>query len=117
MTAAAAPLGALTLSVKKAVNLAAADVIFGVLDELNRGRLYLPFTWGFVPQTGDVAAKWLPSVVSSTAIVNNDGVNGNQTGQYKVVLSPGTADTVNVSSVQTMYVDPNAFFLVATSTW
>jgi hypothetical protein len=117
MAAAAAPLGALTLSVKKAVNLAAADVIFGVVDEFNRGRLYLPFTWGYVPQTGDAAGKWLPTVVSSTAIVNNDGVNGNQTGQYSVVLQPGTADAVNVASVQTIKVDPNAFFLVATSTW
>lgn len=115
MTAAAAPLGALTLSVKKAASLAANDVIFGVLDEYNRGRLYLPFTWGFIPQTGDAANKWLPQVIASTAIVDPTGAA--QVGQYKVTLQPGSADTVNVSSVQTMFVDPNAFFLVATSTW
>jgi hypothetical protein len=118
MTAAAAPLGALTLSVKKAASLAANDVIFGVLDELNRGRLYLPFNLGFTPQTGDAAGKWLPTVLTSTAIQATDPVSGNPvTGQYLVTLQPGTADTVNVASVQTMRVDPNAFFLVATSTW
>lgn len=115
MAAAAAPLGALTLSVKKAVSLAANDVIFGVLDEYNRGKLWLPFTWGFVPQTGDAANKWLPQVVSSTAVTAPDG--SGQVGQYVVVLQPGTADTVNVASVQSMKVDPGAFFLVATSTW
>lgn len=115
MAAAAAPLGALTLSVKKAASLAAADVIFGFVDEFNRGRLYLPFTWGFIPQTSDVAGKWLPTVVSSTAVTAPDG--SGQIGQYNVVLQPGTADTVNVASVQSMRVDPGAFFLVATSTW
>lgn len=115
MTAAAAPLGALTLSVKKASALAANDVIFGVLDEFNRGRVYLPFTWGYTPQTGDAANKWLPQVVSSTAVTAPDG--SGQIGQYAVVLQPGSADLVNVASVQTMKVDPGAFFLVATSTW
>jgi hypothetical protein len=115
MAAAAAPLGALTLSVKKAASLAAADVIFGLVDEYNRGRLYLPFTWGYVPQTGDAAGKWLPTVVSSTAVTAPDG--SGQVGQYTVVLQPGSADLVNVASVQTLKVDPGAFFLVATSTW
>lgn len=115
MAAATAPLGALTLSVKKASALAANDVIFGVVDEFNRGRLYLPFTWGFTPQTGDAANKWLPSVVTSTAVTAPDG--SGSVGQYVVTLQPGSADTVNVASVQTTRVDPNAFFLVATSTW
>lgn len=115
MAAAAAPLGALTLSVKKAAALAANDVIFGVVDEFNRGRLYLPFTWGYVPQTGDAAGVWLPKVVTSTAVTAPDG--SGQIGQYTVVIQPGTSDLVNVASVQTIKVDPNAFFLVATSTW
>lgn len=115
MTAAAAPLGALSLSVKKAASLAANDVIFGVVDELNRGRLYLPFTWGYVPQTGDTNSKWLPTVLASTAVTAPDGSGA--VGQYLVTLQPGTADLVNVASVQTMRVDSNAFFLVATSTW
>lgn len=115
MAAAAAPLGALTLSVKKAASLAANDVIFGFVDEFNRGRLYLPFTWGYTPQTGDAANVWLPQVVSSTAVTAPDG--SGQVGQYVVVLKPGTSDQVNVASVQSMKVDPGAFFLVATSTW
>lgn len=119
MAAAAAPLGALTLSVKKASALAVNDVIFGVLDEFNRGRVYLPFTWGYVPQTGDAANKWLPQVSAVTQTTYDDGlgVNDPHGGPFKVTLVPGSADQVNVASVQTMTVDQNAFFLVATGSF
>jgi hypothetical protein len=116
MAAAAAPLGALTLAVTKAASLAATNVLVGfVCGESNRSRQYFPFTWGFVPQTGDAAGKWLPTVVSVTAITAPDG--SGQIGQYKVVISPGTADTVNVASVMTVFVDADTLFITATSTW
>jgi hypothetical protein len=117
MAAATPQFGALTLAVTKAASLAAGNVVVGVLDEFNRGRLYMPFTWGYTPQTGDAANKWLPQVGTVTPITNTDGVNGNQVGQYLVTLIPGTADQVNVASVQTMRVDGNALFITATSTW
>lgn len=115
MAAATPQFGALTLAVTKASALAANAVVVGVLDEFNRGRLYMPFTWGFTPQTGDAATKWLPSVGTVTAIVDPTGAG--QVGQYKVTFVPGTADTVNVASVQTMYVDANALFITVTGTF
>ena len=67
MSAATAPLGSLSLAVVGVGSLSANDVIVGFVDELNRGRLYLPFTWGLAPQAGDSAGKWLPKVVSTTS--------------------------------------------------
>ena len=114
MSAATAPLGSLSLAVVGVGSLSANDVIVGFVDELNRGRLYLPFTWGLAPQAGDSAGKWLPKVVSTTQVLDSAG---SSTGPWKVVIQPGTADTVNVASVQTVLVDQNAQFIKATSTW
>lgn len=113
MAAATAPLGSLTLAVTKVASLAANAVVVGFMDEYNRAKLFLPFTWGLVPQGGDSAGTWLPKVVSVTA--NQEP--GGATGSYTVVLQPGTSDTVNVASVQTVRVDTNALFITATSTW
>lgn len=108
----------LTLSVKKASALAANDVIVAFIDEYNRGKYYRPDLMTLAPQAGDAANVWLPKVTSVTAIQNSDGVNGNQTGQYDVRLSPGTSDTVNVASVLNVKVDANALFICANSgTW
>ena len=115
MAAATPQFGALTLAVTKAASLVATNVVVGVLDEFNRGRLYMPFTWGYTPQTGDAATKWLPQVGTVTAILDPTGAS--QVGQYLVTFIPGTADMVNVASVQTMRVDPNALFITATGTF
>ncbi len=116
MAAATAPFGALSLAVMKATSVAANDVIVGFIDELNRGRLYLPFTWGYVPQTGDAASVWLPQVQGTpTQVTAPDG--SGQVGQVVVTLKPGSSDLVNVASVQTVRVDANAQFIVATSTF
>lgn len=107
--------GALTLAVTKAASLAATNVVVGFIDEFNRGRKYSPFLAnGLAPQTGDAANKWLPSVVSVTQVLDP---TGGATGPWKVVLSPGSGDTVNVASVQTVLVDQNTLFITATSTW
>lgn len=107
--------GALTLAVTKVANLAATNVVVGFIDEFNRGRQYNPlYKDGLAPQTGDAASKWLPSVVSVTQVLDSTGA---ATGPWKVVLSPGTGDTVNVASVQTVLVDQNALFITATSTF
>lgn len=116
MTAAAPQYGALTLAVTKAASLAANNVVVGfAAGENNRSRLYMPFNYGFVPQTGDAANKWLPYVGTVTAI--QDPTGASQTGQYLVTLIPGSADTVNVASVQTVRVDADTLFITATSTW
>ena len=112
----------LTLAVTPAASLAATNVVAGfVAGESNRSRLYRPDLETLVPtsttgpQAGDAANKWLPHVGTVTAITAPDG--SGQVGQYLVTLIPGTADTVNVSSVQTIRVDADTLFITATSTW
>ena len=64
------------------------------------------------PQAGDAANVWLPYVVTSTQVLDP---TGGSTGPYKVVIKPGSSDTVSVSSVQNVLVDQNALFIVANS--
>jgi hypothetical protein len=115
------PYGALTLSVQvmgaaeTQTQLAAGAVVVGFLDEYNRGKKFNPWEWGFIPVTSDAANKWLPSVVSVTPFTAPDG--SGQVGAYRVVLQPGTADTVNVASVQTVVLDRNALVIVATGSF
>lgn len=110
--------GAASLGVTKASVLAANAVVVGILDEFNRGRKYSPlYMDGLQVQTGDALTKWLPSVGTVTATQVTDPVTGVQTGMYTVTLIPGTADTANVASVQTIKVDPNALFITATGTF
>jgi hypothetical protein len=115
------PYGALTLSVQvmgageTETQLAAGAVVVAFVDELNRGRKYNPYDWGFAPTTGDAANKWLPTVGVITPALAPDG-SGN-VGTYRVTLAPGSSDTVNVASVQTVVVDRNALVIVATGTF
>lgn len=108
----------LTLAVTPAGSVSGSStVIAGFLaDENNRGRLYRPDLTGLAPVSGDAANVWLPTITSITAITASDGTN-TETGQYKVVIKPGTKDTVNVASVQTVYVDANTLFITVTGTW
>ncbi len=109
--------GSASLAVTTAATLAANNVVVGFLDEFNRGRKYSPWLAnGLQVQSGDALTKWLPKVGTITAITASDGTN-TETGQYVVTLVPGTADTVNVASVQTIKVDSNALFITATGTF
>ena len=111
--------GALTLSVQvmgasaTETQLAANAVVVGVLDEFNRGRLYNPVASGLAVQSGDAANKWLPTVASVTALTEPGGA----VGQYRITLTPGSADTVNAGSVQTMVVDRGALVIVASGSF
>lgn len=115
------PYGALTLAVNilasggTETQLAAGAFVVAFVDELNRGRKYNPLDWGYTPTTGDAASKWLPSVGTITPATAPDG-SGN-VGTYRITLIPGTGDQVNVASVQTIVVDRNALFVVATGTF
>lgn len=115
------PYGALTLAVnvmgasETETQLAANAYVVAFVDEYNRGKKYNPWDWGYAPATSDAASKWLPQVVSITA--NVDPAGSGQVGSYKVVLKPGTADLVNVASVQTITVDANALFIVASGSF
>ena len=115
MAAAAAPYGALTLTAVKIGSLAANDVVVAFVDEFNRGRMYSPILKdGLAPQTGDAANVWLPKVVSVTQVLDP---TGGSPGPWKIVLQPGSSDTVNVASVQTVLLDQSALVIKATSTW
>ena len=116
------PYGTLTLSVQvlgageTETQLAGGAVVVGfICGESNRGRKYNPFAETFAPQTGDAAAKWLPQVGTITAIT--DPAGSGQVGEYLVTLIPGTADTVNVASVQTIRCDASTLFIVASGTF
>lgn len=115
------PYGALTLSVQVVnageteTQLAANAVVVGFMDEFNRARVYNPWTLGYAPQTGDAANKWLPSVGAVTLVTDPTGAG--QVGWAQITLIPGTADLVNVASVQTIRVDARTLFVVATGTF
>lgn len=115
------PYGALTLSVQimaasgTETQLAANAVVVGFIDEYNRGKVFNPWDWGYTPVTSDAANKWLPSVVSITAFSDPGG--SGQVGQYLVKLQPGTADLVNVASVQTVKVDWGALWIIASGSF
>jgi hypothetical protein len=64
---------------------------------------------------GDNATTQFPQVVSASTVVAPDG--SGQIGQVKLVLKPGSKDVVNVSSVMTFYLDPNAVVLTVTGTF
>jgi len=113
------PYGALALTVQvmgagaTETQLAAGAVVVGVIDEFNRGRLYNPVAIGLAVQSGDAANKWLPTVGTVTANTEPGGA----VGSYTVTLVPGSADVVNVASVQTMRVDRGALVVVASGTF
>lgn len=110
------PYGALVLAVQvmgaaeTQAQLAAGTAVVAVIDEFNRGRKYNPWDLGFTPVTSDAPGKWLPTVGTVTANTEPGGA----VGSYTITLVPGTADTVNAQSVQTMRVDRNALVIVAT---
>jgi aconitase A len=97
--------------------LSAGTIVAAFFDgESQRGRNFIP---GAVSAgvASDNANTQFPTVVSATKIQNNDGVNGNQTGQVKLVLAPGSKDVVNVASWLTFYVDPNVVVCTVSGTF
>ena len=105
----------LTLAVTPVASLTTSSVVAGfIAGESNRSRLYRPDLETLAPQSGDTAATWLPTVTKLTTIQAPDSSSNYV---YQVAMKPGTKDTVNVASVQTVTVDADTLFLTATSTW
>ena len=116
MSAITTEYGSASLAVTPASSIAATNVVVGFLGEFNRGRKYSPWLMDGLPvQAGDALTKWLPKVGTVTSVTDPTGA-GN-VGQYVVTLVPGTADTVNAASVQTIRCDANALFITATGTF
>jgi hypothetical protein len=117
--AATNPYGALVLTVQvmgagaTETQLAAGTVVVAVIDEFNRGRSYNPVAIGLPVQSGDAANKWLPTVGAVTANTETGGA----VGSYTITFTPGSSDTVNVASVQTMRVDRGALVIVASGSF
>lgn len=68
------------------------------------GSVALPFVTNGFPSTVKV---------TQTSII--DAAGNTKTGGFLVQIQPATADTTNSNSPQTVYVDQNAVFLIATT--
>ena len=120
----AAPVYTLNASI-----VAGTSVVSGILDPAGGiNRQYNPVSVGFTPTTGDTAAHWLP-LVSSISLVGNvldnywasipgqSAATVGKPGQVQLVLTAAAADTVRASSVMNFRLSPNAFVIIATSTF
>lgn len=63
---------------------------------------------------GSAASVVFPAVVSATIVQGSDGSNS---GPVKLVLSPGTGDLFNASSVMTFLLDQNAIVVTVSGTF
>lgn len=80
-----------------------------------RARNFIPPAGGVAtPAGGTNATVVFPAVVSASTITDPTG--GGQVGQVKLVLKPGTGDTVN-NSPMTFYLDSNAVVLTVSGTF
>jgi hypothetical protein len=116
------PFGALSLSSyvmgasETESQLVSGKVVAAYQDTNGAGRICNPYLLGFLPTTGDAAAKWLPTVTSVTAVTDPSGT----VGSYTIVLTPGTSDNVSVVATGPtilIKVSPGALFTVATGTF
>ena len=98
--------------------LSAGTLVAALFDgENNRSRNYIPGAVQNGVSTQNASTQF-PQIVSVTQIQATDPVSGTpKTGQVKVVLQPGSADVVNVASVQTVYMDPNVVALTVSGTF
>lgn len=95
--------------------LSAATIVAAFFDgESNRSRNFIPGAVG-AAVSSDNANTQFPVVVSATKITDPTGAN--QTGQVKLVLQPGSKDTVNVASPMTFYLDPNVVVCTVSGTF
>lgn len=60
-------------------------------------------------------ANGFPSTVSVTQTSIVDSAGNTKTGGFLVKITPAAADTTNSNSPQTVYVDQNAVFLIAST--
>jgi hypothetical protein len=85
--------------------------VAGYLDGEQRAKLFINSSG--TPLNG--IANSLPVTVSTTQISQVDSAGNTKTGGWKVVINSAAADTTNFSSPQTVFVDQDAWFLVAST--
>ena len=85
--------------------------VAGYLDGEQRAKLFINASG--TPLSG--IANSLPSTVSVTQTSIVDSAGSSKTGGFLVKISLAAADTVNIGSPQTVYVDPDAWFIIAST--
>lgn len=85
--------------------------VAGYLDGEQRAKLFINSSG--TPLSG--IANSLPTTISTTQITQIDSAGNSKTGGWKVVIQSAAVDTVNYSSPQTIFVDPDAWFLIAST--
>lgn len=85
------------------------------LDGEERGRSFVPPAAGVAaPPASTTASVIFPQVVSVSQVLDSAGA---ATGPVKLVLKPGTGDTVNASSVLSLVLDQNVIVSTVSGTF
>lgn len=85
--------------------------VAGYLDGEQRAKLFINSSG--TPLNG--IANSLPATVSTSQITQIDSAGNSKVGGWKVVIQPNALDTTNYSSPQTVFVDQDGWFLVAST--
>ena len=85
--------------------------VAGYLDGEQRAKLFINSSG--TPLNG--IANSLPVTVSTTQITQIDSAGNSKVGGWKVVILPNALDTTNYSSPQTVFVDQDGWFLIAST--
>ena len=109
---------------QEVAGLSAGTLVAAYLDGEERGRTFIPAQntpaatfgggGGNLQASGVTAASVFPAVVSASVV--NDSA-GNPTGPVKLVLSPGTADVINASSVLNYLLDQESVVITVSGTF
>jgi hypothetical protein len=96
--------------------LSVGTLVAQLSDGEGRARSFIP---PVAPQSGTAATAVYPAIVSVSAVSYDDGtgVNDPHVGPVKLVLKPGTADTVNVGSPLVFTLDQNAAVTTVSGTY
>lgn len=105
----------MSLTLEAAASASVNDYVAGYLDGDERARLFVNAAG--TPISG--VASSLPKILSISQVTYTDGAFGGSGssvgGGWKVQLSPAAVDTTNASSTMILFLDPNAYFLKAST--
>jgi len=105
--------------VEGSTNVAALSVgtlVAQLSDGEGRSRSFIP---PVAPQSGTAASAIYPSILAASMVSYDDGtgVNDPHPGPVKLVLKPGTADTVNVGSPLVFTLDQDVAVTTVTGSY
>lgn len=85
--------------------------VAGYLDGEQRAKLFINASG--TPLNG--IANSLPVTVSTSQITQIDSAGNSKVGGWKVAINTAAVDTTNFSSPQTVFVDQDGWFLIAST--